>query len=347
MRKRRSLLKHREHRAVLTDTLPFEIPPTFSNERFFKFLIKHSVEFKGDVLRWKDDGESLLIAMRLLFGICKSIPPTKTMESITTKCRKTGKTKTQKISYLSVKQSSLSMITIPFNFRIAHKLDGRTLSIVHPRNQAWIANFYATYSALITYYTSLSSFSIRHPVSVAREVYLDDRLLKLEFKKSSQRRFVKGTPEEAGDSYFVYKKHNNVHAFFESYLYRKCEKKYDVMLQVDINKCFDSIYTHSLAWAVLGKAQTKAHLNKVRSSFGGKFDEAMMLLNHNETSGIVIGPEFSRIFAEIILQSLDVKLELALYKNKRLRHKKDYEAFSLFRRLFHFLQRSLHKADNN
>jgi sulfur relay (sulfurtransferase) DsrC/TusE family protein len=99
------------------------------------------------------------------------------------------------------------------------------------------------------------------------------------------------------------------------------------MMQVDISKCFDSIYTHSLPWAVLGKSQTKFDLEKSKKTFPGRFDSLMQNLNHNETNGIVIGPEFSRIFAEIILQSVDRKVQTYLEKSDGLSHKKDYEIF--------------------
>lgn len=99
------------------------------------------------------------------------------------------------------------------------------------------------------------------------------------------------------------------------------------MVQIDISKCFDSIYTHSLPWAVIGKSQTKFYLEGSKSTFGGRFDAVMQQLNQNETNGIVIGPEFSRIFAEIILQSVDVELERSLSKGAGLEHKVDYEIF--------------------
>jgi hypothetical protein len=53
----------------------------------------------------------------------------------------------------------------------------------------------------------------------------------------------------------------------------------------------------------------------------------MQNLNHKETNGIVIGPEFSRIFAEIILQSVDVELVTQLAVRENLTHKVDYEIF--------------------
>ena len=52
------------------------------------------------------------------------------------------------------------------------------------------------------------------------------------------------------------------------------------MVQIDVSKCFDSIYTHSLPWAILGKDQTKFNLKVSKTTFGGRFDALMQNLNH-------------------------------------------------------------------
>lgn len=52
----------------------------------------------------------------------------------------------------------------------------------------------------------------------------------------------------------------------------------------------------------------------------------MQSVNARETNGIVIGPEFSRIFAEIILQYIDQKVEQELLE-KKLRQKSSYECY--------------------
>ena len=52
----------------------------------------------------------------------------------------------------------------------------------------------------------------------------------------------------------------------------------------------------------------------------------MQSVNARETNGIVIGPEFSRIFAEIILQYIDQKVEQELLE-KGLRQKSSYECY--------------------
>lgn len=316
MAKRRVALTHRKQRSILTDMLPFEVPPTFSNRGFYRFLRKHNVEIEGRQVRWISDTTNLDAAMRLLFGIAP------TTEIDTKTLIEWGKTKTRR----SVPEKDCRMDTIPFNFRVAHNLDGRILSIVHPRNQVAVGSFYAAYSALIIYYTSVSEFSIRRPVSVSRYAFFKDKLHQEKLDAATGIEEEDREYEQLG-SYFVYKKYRNIHRFFESYKYHRSEKKYDAMVQIDVSKCFDSIYSHSLPWSVLGKAQTKFNLSESKSTFGGRFDVLMQNLNHNETNGIVIGPEFSRIFAEIILQSVDSELLKRLSENANLTHKVDYEIF--------------------
>lgn len=103
------------------------------------------------------------------------------------------------------------------------------------------------------------------------------------------------------------------------------------MLKIDISKCFDSIYSHTIAWALFNKQIIKDNVNNSLETFGGEFDKLMQTLNANETNGIVIGPEFSRIFAELILQQIDKCIFDNLLhntdNNKRLIHKRDYEIF--------------------
>ncbi|OMG53029.1 reverse transcriptase [Azonexus hydrophilus] len=318
MAKRRISLTHRKQRSVLTDMLPFEVPPTFSNRGFYRFLRNNCIEIENGQLCWICDTDDLDQTMRVLFGIDPD-PKTVVATKIVTEW---GKQKTRR----SVPLKKCQMDTVPYNFRVAHNLDGRTLSVVHPRNQVDVASFYATHSALILNHTSVSEFSIRRPVSVSRYVYFKDKL------HEERKDTVAGVEEEGREyeqlgSYFVYRKYRNIHRFFESYKYHRSEKKYDAMVQLDVSKCFDSIYTHSLPWAVLGKDQTKFSLDKSKSTFGGKFDALMQNLNHKETNGIVIGPEFSRVFAEIILQSVDVELLTKLAERENLTHKVDYEIF--------------------
>ncbi|AWY44505.1 hypothetical protein DKY63_29165 [Pseudomonas putida] len=88
------------------------------------------------------------------------------------------------------------------------------------------------------------------------------------------------------------------------------EKDFASLKTLDVSKCFDSIYTHSLAWATKEKQYVKAKIGL--STFGSAFDALMQKANYNETNGIVIGPEISRIFAEIIFQDIDQMVQTRL-----------------------------------
>ena len=98
-------------------------------------------------------------------------------------------------------------------------------------------------------------------------------------------------------------------------------------MKFDVQSCFDSIYTHSIAWATCGgKDIYKSNFNGDDHTFGSKWDRQMQLMNYNETNGIVIGPEFSRIFAEVILQHVDCYVSSSL-QNDNMFWERDYVCY--------------------
>jgi len=198
---------------------------------------------------------------------------------------------------------------IPYLFNIKKGDDGkRTLSIIHPAIQIRFIEFYQKYDALIIHLCSKSPISLRFPSKVATHFY---------FKNDKNENASKNNGivevEQSGfekelmysSSYFAYKKYNLLFKFYDSYEFLRLEKKFKNLLRFDIAKCFDSIYTHSISWAVKDKSFSKANTNK--KSFEDDFDKLMMKSNFNETNGILIGSEVSRIFAEIILQKIDLE----------------------------------------
>ncbi|WP_341325876.1 antiviral reverse transcriptase Drt3b [Methylotuvimicrobium sp. KM2] len=195
----------------------------------------------------------------------------------------------------------------------------RTISIMHPVAQLKVCDFYDKYDDLIEYYCTKSKYSLRHPYRKSTKFYGKAQ------EGSKLADGVESVDEEriVSSSYFKYRKYPFLYRFFESYDYHKLEKQFHSMLQVDVSKCFPSIYTHSIGWAVkskrLAKARPRAHGN-----FDGEFDNLMQLTNYRETNGIIIGPEVSRIFAEIILQKIDLNLVDKMIQNE-YQISKDYD----------------------
>lgn len=302
---KRTPYRSQKERVIISDILPYEIPLIFSNRYFYDFITEYHI-YVCDNKFYHNDGNIILDAIiHLLFGF-KNNPDNPRI-----------------IDYDNFKK-------IPFGYKIGHKeTDFRELTIVHPLNQLQLIEFYERYKSLIIYYSGISPFSLRHPHKVAKSIYYKDEAHKKKLAATHKTDSIEQNDREYENlkTFFAYRTYSNIHKFYESYKYHRCEKKYNKLFKFDISKCFDSIYTHSICWALLHKKNVKENLSESKTTFSGKFDALMQNLNYGETHGIVIGPEFSRIFAELILQQIDNKIFALLKDKHNLKFKIDYEIF--------------------
>ncbi|NBA89179.1 hypothetical protein GVN16_25600 [Emticicia sp. CRIBPO] len=315
MRKRASKnIGYKKERVVLSDILPYEVPPFFSNRYFYNFLINHKISIVGDEIRFKKDRSGTLEKLiAILFGLGNSNKPKKNSSNY---------------DYYKIDLEK-SLVTIPFKFKVTHKdNDFRELTVIHPINQLHLIGFYDKYRNTILDNSSLSKFSLRRAAKVSSLKYFKDSSNKSRKSKSPEIEIIETTDKEYTSlkTFFSYKKYSNIYKFYESYEYQRAEKRFDNLLKFDVSRCFDSIYTHTLPWALINKKIVKDNIYSAKNSFGGKFDKIMQQMNYNETNGIVIGPEFSRIFAELILQRIDRNVEKAL-NEKGYRYKEDYDVY--------------------
>lgn len=254
----------RHLRALLTETLPFEIPLIFTNEFRFNSLVSPPTDPK--------------VAEALGFLRC------------TPRSRK-------------------QPYTVPHQYLIRKDRGGSTtLSLVHPESQIEIANFYGNYAETLLSACTLSDFSLRYPATLARIYSVKD--LDRRATPKSEMVHVEPDPGETDVSrvvsFFSYRQVNLLAKFYDSSSYLQLEKRFSKLRTLDISRCFYNIYTHSITWAVKSKRFSKEHANCF--AFEQQFDRLMQKINYNETNGIVVGPEISRIFAEIILQRIDLDL---------------------------------------
>lgn len=317
MARRKIRYKFPRQRTILSDTLPFELPACFSNRRLFTFLTANRVQLNGSGVEWCALDDRLDAVIRMIFGVPRDVFPTVSTVRISGAERPLRR----------LEIASGAFRTVPFEFRVSHKQDGfRSLVVAHPRNQVAVAEFFHENASQITYFASLSPFSIRKPYKVAKLSYFREPMHREERDRKGTPVEVIGTEYEQMGSFFKYDRHSNINQFFESHHYHNSEKKYEAMLRLDISKCFDSIYTHSIAWSLLGKQAVKDNLGNSKSTFPGRFDALLQNLNQGETNGIVIGPEYSRVFAELVLQDVDVSVEAAL-RQQGIHHKRNYQIF--------------------
>jgi hypothetical protein len=204
----------------------------------------------------------------------------------------------------------------PFTYSISKGLSGtRTLGIPHPASQLRLAEFYRDFDGFIENLCARSKYSLRHPSRIGT-FYFQSQFASDDNSEVSEAADIDPasfhTQRRWASTYFYYREFTQMYKFFASQEFIRLEQKSEFLLRIDISKCFESIYTHSLSWAVRGKEFSKATI-KARS-FESRFDELMRNANWAETNGILIGPEISRVFAEIIMQAIDVSVEAAVTK---------------------------------
>ena len=220
--------------------------------------------------------------------------------------------------------------TIPFDYNI-RRVGGeqsRKLSLMHPLTQLDCVDHYKTYDEYMLNLCSHSPYSIRYISKKAKCIFpteeentgnadaiqddVNARVIELDDNEVEKRY----------RSYFSYKKYDLAYKFFESGDILRLEQKFSHMMTLDITGCFYHIYTHTIAWAVKGKDVAKDSIDA--DTFEKSFDQLMQHTNYNETNGIIVGPELSRIFAEIILQAIDLSI-LRQLKEKGYNLGRDYE----------------------
>ncbi|OEE17609.1 hypothetical protein OAY_03705 [Vibrio cyclitrophicus ZF205] len=217
--------------------------------------------------------------------------------------------------------------TDPIDFNISKTTDSvRRLSLPHPSAQYRMCQFYSQYSDLICYYTSISNMSIRSPKKIASTFYSGSNSTESKYKNDDIERDKTDFVNKHSISFFNYRGFNRIYKFFSSGTFYTLEKKYKHFWSMDVSKCFESIYSHSMSWATKSKSFIKSDGNYKNSAlFGQELDKLMQLSNRNETNGIIVGPEFSRIFAEILFQNIDSIVEIKLKKINKLEIGIDYE----------------------
>ncbi len=198
----------------------------------------------------------------------------------------------------------------PFVYQIRRegRQKSRELSVIHPLQQLQIADFYEKHDTRLLYVCSASPFSIRHIEKMSSCVFVVENDATFHTETEERKLEIEENyVDERYRSYFSYSKYDYLYKFFESGDYLRLEQKYGWMMTTDVANCFYNIYTHSVGWAVKGKGESKKRMSdKKAKSFEKDFDRLMQECNYNETNGIVVGPEVSRIFAEVIFQRVDI-----------------------------------------
>ncbi|HBW2468040.1 TPA: RNA-directed DNA polymerase, partial [Klebsiella pneumoniae] len=283
-------------RALLCDTQPGDCPIIFSNDGLYLNLTEFENHYK-----------EILYFSPLSSFVKKIINPAFDLSIKIEEREKEKKKQSFPFGYCIVKDA--------FSLRY--------LSLIHPRSQLNYCEFYKNYSTVITLNASKSNYSIRYPRKVANSFFLYENNASEKYKGEDIETTNDELMRKYSSSYFSYGGFNRIYKLFQSKMFFDLEKRFSIMWMLDVSHCFDSIYTHSISWALKNKPYIRKHV-KYSNQFGQELDTLMQRSNNNETNGIPIGSEFSRVFAELIFQRIDCSIESNLFDEYGWVNHEDY-----------------------
>jgi RNA-directed DNA polymerase len=109
----------------------------------------------------------------------------------------------------------------------------------------------------------------------------------------------------------------------------KYSLEFSHILHTDVTDCYGSLYTHSIPWALHGKAEAKENR---KNSLGNSIDRHLQAGRYGQTNGISQGSVLMDFIAEIVLGYVDEQINAALSQSgndfRVLRYRDDYRIFS-------------------
>ncbi len=100
-------------------------------------------------------------------------------------------------------------------------------------------------------------------------------------------------------------------------------------VKADVSQYYPSIYTHSLDWAVRGKAVAGADARRNKTGLGPELDLHVRRGQGRQSVGIPIGPDTSFVLGELVLAQVDQELGARMPPGTHgFRYFDDYELFA-------------------
>ena len=101
--------------------------------------------------------------------------------------------------------------------------------------------------------------------------------------------------------------------------------KFKYCLITDVSRFYYSVYTHSLPWALHGKQQSKTDKKaESRVIFGNMLDLIVRQAQFGQTIGLPVGPDVSKLSAELLMSAVDERFLQLNKKVAYVRHVDDY-----------------------
>ena len=224
--------------------------------------------------------------------------------------------------------------SIPLKYNILKGTDSsREINLTQPISALNIYLFIECYQKeILSCLENNNCFSIRYHRKNNDLYYKKTHNRHTEYFEKISKKLDKNIIQQTG-VYFKLHKFNSVASFMNSKLWQQCNFRYRYFAKVDYKSCFDSIYSHSFKW-MIERNTVDSKLAK-NSNLFITIDRVLQNINGKSSNGVIVGPEFSRMIAEILLQHIDNELLQELQLNG-LYNTHDYRIFRYVDDIFIF-----------
>ncbi|KMZ55702.1 RNA-directed DNA polymerase [Dorea sp. D27] len=268
---------------ILSDLLPVELPELYTHKYFYEYLIQHNKEVQKIIEKMTANKNDIASSKKMF--------------------------------------EAPGWISMPLKYTIAKNLEAdRELNIIQPIAILELFLFVTIYQKeILNYMEKNSAFSLRYHRK-NNDLYYKQRTKSLtKYFDETSKTVGKSVLQQTG-VYFDIGPFQSISSFTKSDLWFALNRKYQYFARTDFKSCFDSVYTHTFKW-LIGKDvnDTKDFTNV---NIFTTIDRILQNINARTSNGIIIGPEFSRMIAEILLEGIDTTVMNSLYVEG---YKKDVE----------------------
>lgn len=270
MNKNRFSIKRNSLDYILTDTMPVEVSELFSYVNFYNFLLSNNKLKKIAKHVLREKASN----KEILFGA------------------KDGHWQAKPLSYYILKDCNGSL---------------RNISLLQPLSILNLYFFVIAYEKeLLETIKRKSLFSVRYQ-SKNNDLFYKCRSKGLSKYFSQLSKESKMYAIQQVGNYFKIKGFSSISTLINSRYWSFLNLHFKYFAKADYKECFSSIYTHSFKWIVSANvSDSKAMKN---SNLYVVIDRILQNINGYSSNGIIVGPEFSRMIAEILLQEIDFRVK--------------------------------------
>lgn len=282
---------------LLTDTMPVELTELFSYSQFYDFLFSRQKEV-----------DRLVRDMKL------------------------QKDRNQEIPFNGGEWGNWA--TTPLKYGIMKGINGtRVLNLVQPMAALHMYFFVSCYQKeILDQLKQNACFSLRYHSQNNNLCYRSKKRKVSSYFWKTSKKIDRAVLQQTG-MFFKIRNYYSIVDFTGSRQWRTCNFRYRYFAKADYKSCFDSIYTHAFKWCIT--KDTVDSKNASNSNLNIAIDRILQNINGHSSNGVIIGPEFSRMIAEVLLGHIDKEVKYEL-ERIGLRSGRDYRIFRFVDDLFIF-----------